>query len=214
MKLKGVKILIFGAILLSLAGILSTIDARDRSPRSADKRFHRLIKRQELAVVMFYNRNGSRASTLESMFSATSRKPSYRDAEVEFLTINVAKERSSSLARDFDVRQVPAFIVFKDGIPVSKEHLSGFVSREQLTSFIDKHIEDRIKDIIEEKAEARKRAAEERRYYRPYIGFSYGYPYYGYPYYGYPYYGSGWGYPYYWGRGYRPYGGVGFSFGF
>jgi hypothetical protein len=200
MKHTIIKILIGIA---SLAGMLGTLGARERSV-SSEKRFYSFIRKNELAVVLFYRKDKeikqddvlyNQVVSLERMFSSTSRTPSYREAEIQFLTINVTKEKLIDLAQDFGVTSIPSFILFKDGVPVRKNgtivRLDGFIDRERLINFIDSHFETRVKDIIKEKAEARKRAAEERRYW-----------YYSRPYWDW---GWGWGYPYYWGWPYYRY---------
>ncbi len=205
----------FLGTLLAITGARSTFGAREKKVRS-EKSFYKLVSREELAVVMFYEKNKEtkrdpemrrNIKDLEYMFRSASKKPLYREARVQFLQVNIAKRKLDLLAQSFNVTQMPTFMLFKNGIPYKSDgaivQLKGTVKREQLIAFIDEHFEERIDEIMKDIVEYRKQRAQVRRYRyysRPYYS-----PYFYYrPYYNY------WYYPYR--HGYYPYG-FGFNFG-
>jgi len=170
--------------------------------------FDRLISRHEIAVVMFYreDRTTGDDSTLkkninatEYMFKNVEKKGRYKEVNIAFIKVNIARDFLDDVAKRFAVKKVPAFVLFKDGVPVRDKEknmamVTGFISRADLINFIEKHLDDDLQEIIDEKEEIRQRRREEAQ----------SWSYYNYPYY-YPHYGYGYGYwPYYqFGGGFR-----------
>ncbi len=188
-------------MMLGCGGLVSDLYSKMTSVRSTDK-FYRKINKYDLAVVMFYKVDKAtrkddpdlykRIKNLGRMFKATSRMMLYKEANVLFIQVNVAKRSElNDLAQEFNVKQFPTFLLFKNSVPLRDKNkniitLTGLVLRQALKNFIDKHLKDDIEDIIEEKAEIRKRRLEEARLRSYYYG-SYYSPYYHYPYYYHPY---------------------------
>ncbi len=138
----------------------------------------------------------------------------YRQADLQFLTVDSARNHLEDLQADFAITQLPTVIIFKEGSPVYDESgaiamLSGSLSSDQLHTFIDTYLQDDLNDRVQQKNEERQRKAEEAAYYWNTAPWWYGgcwsscYPGWGGCGYG------GWGYG---GCGYG--GGVGFSCGF
>ncbi len=159
---------------------------------SSQARFNKAIAKYRLAVVMFYQRDKQlrhdkslrqQITDLEVMFRSLSKAPTYMSADVQFLRVNIGKKDLEQVAQDYGVKDMPAFLLFNGGLPARDQQkniavLPGFVSRTQLQAFIEKHLQETIDEVMEEKAEARKRRLERARiryYERPYY---YHYPYY------------------------------------
>ena len=207
------KYIIVFAVFLSAVKITLIMQARMRKVRSSDS-FYSSLDRSPLNVVMFYNLDKKMRKTDPSTYNhmkrantilkELSRSRYYRVGDVQFISINVAKSDLLSLANSLNVKTFPTYILYKDDKAVSVKagsaRLTGFIGKQQLREFINKHFEQSIEKIIERKKEL----AELARLTRPYWGWygGYGYPYWGW--YGYPY-----RYGYY---GYGP--GFGISFGF
>ncbi len=213
MKINRKKALVsIGLLILVALGMRSTLVGKITSVKS-ERRFNKLTVRNELVVVMFYDREKKKArdrkereeqreyyDKLFAMFKSASKIFDYKEAEVKFLKVNLARKKAADLQHDFDIIETPTFMLFKDGSPVRDEkgaiaQLKGIVSREKLREFIDKYFEERIEEIMNQKEEIRRRRLEELRYRRYYYPYYYGY----YPYYYRPYWGFGFGY----GHGYH-----------
>lgn len=189
--------------------------AKEISLRS-ENRLKDIIIKDRYAVLMLYKEDKDTRKDkkmtedlryLKETFKAVSSDDFYKESDLSFLTSNVAKKELVDLPEKLGVKQLPAFVLFQDGKAIrgadgQKLILSGFVARDALQGFIDQNLKDELEDVIEEKAEIRKRELEEARirsYYAPqvYFGLGYGYPY---GYYGYPYgYYGGWGWGGRWG---------------
>ncbi|MCX5925696.1 MAG: thioredoxin family protein [Candidatus Dependentiae bacterium] len=181
------------------------ISAGDRHV-SSDRNFNALISRAELAVVMFYEKDKKLmrhdaeckklVARLESIFSHVSKVPKYKDARVHFLALNYAHRDLADTADNYAITQMPTYMLFEDGLPIKKGdkpvQLVGDVSYETLRDFIDEYVGDRIEEIREDRAEARRLEAERWQYSGWGWGWGGYYPYYywNYPYYG--YYGNYW----------------------
>lgn len=202
----GVRI---GAVLLLCLLLLLFIQVSSEQRTVAvksEEQFETLIGRSELAVVMFYQRDKALmkrdkrlaqfVKRLERMFIMTSKMPRYRESRVHFLMVNVDYDNLDFVARSHGISRLPTYMLFSDGEMVrTKENnpaaLAGMVSAEKLRSFIENFFHARIKQILKDRAQARREAS----YYRPYLGWGFGWgwgsPYYwNYPYYG--YYGPWW----------------------
>ena len=186
-------------------------EMRAKSNRALDM----LLAKSRYAVVMIYRsdketkRDKELRSSIkeqEAVFRSLSNSREFVEAELSFVRVNVAKDELFEFAQEHGVTQLPTFMLFVGGVPVKKADgsevvkLEGFKARLELDAFINKHLEDGMDEMLEEKEEALKRKLQQariRHYERPY------YPYF------YPY----WHYPYWGGYGYYPYRRFGFGFG-
>ena len=199
----SIIVLVIGTVALTLLGRVRSV--------SSVRNFDSTIARRELSIAMFYKRDKKMAKDrdmkqkirrLGRMFKSLSKKMRFREGELAFIRVNIAKRDMSELAQDYGVQQTPTFMLF-DGGKLLRDavgnavSLTGFVTRYELTDFIESNFSSQLDEVIEEKAKIRKRRREEARWR------SYYYPYY-YPYHHYPYGGFGFG-------GYH--GGFGFGFG-
>ncbi len=201
--------------LLCLA-VVPSIDARYKRARSADS-FYRLLARAPYSVVLFYNISrenrrdkGMRRSMkdLEIMFRSLSKNPDYKEAELQFLRVDVARRDLMSVANRYSIQRYPTAMLFVGRESIG-QRLSGKVYREQLQALINHNLRKRMQEVIKEKQKQRQRTLERARI-RAYQWAAWG-PYWSSPYWYGPY-GYG-GYRPYWRYGYgRP--GFGISFGF
>jgi len=203
MKLHYHNILLRGLLIIVTIGITTATEAREIVVKSA-KKFDQLVVRNNYAIVMVYQSDREieknqtlkrKLDRLESMFKHLSKKYKYEEGGLVFLKVNRAKSDLDMIARDLDVTQVPAFFLFEDGESVKDKGkpvlLIGFVTRDNLETFINAHLGQDLEETIEDKEKIRKKRrqeAEAESYYSPYY------------------------YPNYYSYGYYP-GGVGFFFG-
>jgi len=208
MKLHYHNILLRGLLAIMAIGITTATGAREIAVKSA-KKFDQLVVRNNYAIVMVYQSDREieknktlkrKLDRLESMFKHLSEKYKYEEGGLVFLKVNRVKSDLDMIARDLDVTQVPAFFLFEDGESVKDNgkavSLIGFITRDNLETFINTHLGQDLEETIEDKEKIRKKRrqeAEAESYYSPYY-----YPnYYPYGYYPYDY----------------PHGGIGFYFG-
>lgn len=215
-NIKSLMPIIFGSMVAVACGIyLIPLFAKEVTVKS-DRRFQDLIINNQYAVLMLYKedketRKDKQLTTklrqLRETFKAVSNEPFYKEADLLFLTINVADKEVNYIPNKLQIQKLPAFVIFKNSKPLrtmagssagQSAILSGFVDRGNLQDFIDQNIGDDLEDVLDEKAEIRKRELEEakiRSYYAPrfYVGVGYGYPYSWYPYGYYGGWGWGWG---------------------
>lgn len=179
----------------------SDVQAKDRLDKvSSIRSFNKIAEKSEMAVVVFYEKDKKKmrdnkdlttqVERVERIFSNVSRSFDYKEAEMVFLQVDVARKDLQGLLGDYGINTIPTYMLFKFGEPVKKGDkiamLTGMVSSDQIRQFIDIYFKDRIKSIVEEKAKLREKRAEENYYYG--WGWGFGYPYY---YWNYPYYGWG-----------------------
>lgn len=187
-----------GIFILMLLGLMVPVKAKIRTITSAVS-FERIVGKRPYVVAMFYEQDRAMRNNnyqlfkqngrLEELFKAVSERGAYQEAGIEFLSVNVSKNRLIALARDYNFTNFPVFVLFKNGMPVGsrdqgKAILNGFVTAEKLHEFIGSYWNKDIETTIKNKQEERKEIERERALYRPAISIGWGYPY------------GGWGYPY------------------
>jgi|GEM_PF-1533494 len=148
---------------------------------------------------------------LERMFGSVGKTSRYREAGVRFILVNASRGDLDNMFYEYHIKNIPTIMLFENGRPVKHKHrddsrvlskarrtresrepiveLTGDISADQLRDFIEEYLGSRIDHIIEDKAEARRWAAENNLYAWPYRGWG-PYYYWNYPYYG--YYGPWW----------------------
>jgi len=185
--------------------------ARQREPSnevtvSSWRQFEKVTNKFRYAVVMFYYNHSQMhedeqlqgdIDELKRMFRAVSREQRYENADVVFLRINLAWEGAGKISNAFDITNatIPSFLLIKNGDAVRVSFnkpimLIGYVDRDQLIAFIDKHWHDELIDEAERVEDEKERRREEQRTYWYYDPWPY---YYGW---GWPWYGRRWGW--YW----------------
>lgn len=212
-------------IILAIATIIALKDVMAKQVKRArsQKAFYRLVRepKHNLSIALFYRttkkmkcddkRLYNGLSGLKSMFANTSGVFRYDDADLLFVSVNLADVKDYNLERDFQIDETPVFVLIKDGEPLRDasgniKRLYGFtrrgcwrlagemggcqeiISRSELQGFIDSNFAKELKQNYERNKEIRKRRLEERSYWG--CGLGWGYPYGGWGgYYGYP----GWG---------------------
>ncbi len=193
-------------LLISAVMVIPSLGAKDRKVRSADS-FDSMLARAPYSVVLFYDNSRENKRDpemrgvikgLESMFRSLSKDPEYKEADLQFLRVDVARRNLSELAQRYRVQTFPSAVLFL-GREVTGSRLTGKVYRDQLQSLINRTFKAQMQSVLKEKEQQRKRQLERARiraYSRAYWGGPYGWGYGGY---GYPYWGYG-GYGGYWGR--------------
>jgi len=140
---------------------------------------------------------------------SVAKKRLYRNANVAFIAVNLDDGQLDRLRERYDIDPNTQDIVmlFRDGVPYTKQRLQGSFDTYELEQFVDRYFRDIAQQKAEEIKERRKERQQKTRvryvydnYDRPRfnIGFGYG-PYHDYHHYGYPYrhYSSGYGYPHF-----------------
>jgi len=181
-------------ILLCLISGITVVDARVYDARS-DNKFYSYLMKTSISVAMFYGQSGQcckkgdmrkRYSCIEKLFSTIGKQGYYAKGGVTFIKANIKYDTVCDLLRNFYINEVPAFVLFKNGVDLrdrqgrtivlvgwpTYSQLEDFI-RDNLESDIDKNIKKRAKDL------AKLREAERWSYlwYRPY--FCGAWPYYG-----------------------------------
>jgi len=208
------KYLIPCLLVVSL-GFLSNSFGEYQNVKS-EKRFLRTVRNPKfnLSIALFYDvvrkrvKDPAQRQAMEiankrnratkDMFKEASKIFRYDDADLIFLAINIGKKRSEDIAATYGVRDVPTFILFKDGLPYKDASgqiikITGHLERPQLEKFIDNYFSKSIEKNRKRNQEIRKIKIQQSLA-RPYWGWG-GYWGWGYPYggWGYPYYGGYWG---------------------
>jgi hypothetical protein len=198
-KMKNQKIIKY-AVLILLSLILNPcLEAKVYGARS-DKKFYDLLMKRSLGVALFYKTDKElkkdkaykiKIDQLDNMFSVIGRQGYYQEGGVQFIKANTKYDTIDELAQSFAIKELPAFLLFKNGIALKDAQgnyimLTGWVPYEQLESFIRTNFKDDIEKNIKHRAEELRRRRELERLYRPYVYWGWGDPWY------YPYWRSGW----------------------
>jgi hypothetical protein len=194
------------AIIVAYSFFLTPVSAKETGV-SSERKLQDLVIKNQYAVLMLYQEDSQtrkdkmkreQIRQLREMFEAVSSDTVYKEADLAFLSANVAKKGVAFLPDRYKIQlqELPAFVIYKNSKPAKGANgqplvLTGFVDRGKLQDFINQNLEAELQDVLEEKAEARKAELEEARirsYYAPRVYFGLGF---------------GGGYPPYWGWGYR-----------
>ncbi len=197
-------------IVLLLGIAMPMMHAKDRRVRSVGS-FDSMLARAPYSVVLFYDKSRENMRDpdmkgvikgLETMMRSLSKDPNYKEADLQFLRVDVARRNMDELATRYRVTMYPTALLFF-GREAVGSRLTGKVYREQLEALINQNFGTKMKEIMKEKAAQRKRELERARI-RAYQWSAWGPYWYG------PY-GYGGSYPY-WRYGYgRPWGGAYFG---
>ncbi len=199
--------------LLMLIGLvcIPSLNAKYKKARSVDS-FYGLLARAPYAVALFYDKSKDNMrdeairrsiKDLEIMFRSLSKNPAYKEADLQFIRVDVARRDLSSLAEQYRIRYYPTAMTFV-GRELVGQPIAGKLYREQLQSLINQNLGQKMQAVMKEKQKQRQRELQRARI-RAYQWAAWG------PYW-YGGYGGYYGYRPYWGRGYgRPWGGVYFG---
>lgn len=195
--------LLLALIMLFMCANLNADCSNRVSEAKSIKKFYRAVARRDrpLTVVLFYDRcqqchGGYDIKGLMRLVSMVSNTLQYREGDLQFVKVNVDRNDLAQLQHDLSIYDLPTFVLFQDGVPVTDEsgnvaQLYGAVDSEQLRDFINSYLGDSLQDRIDYKEEVRQRKAEAAAYYWN-----------TYPWWAgcggcwsgcYPYYGCGWG---------------------
>src|SRR3990167_1498904 len=101
------------------------------------------------SVAVFYNkeRNALKnpefkqsVTDMEAMMRSLNDDPLYKNADVQFLLIDVSRVNLFSVLRKFAIKELPTFIIFIGREQVSKK-ITGFIERAVLTEAIKLNLE-------------------------------------------------------------------------
>lgn len=148
-------------------------------------RFNKELSRSDLAVVFFYcsdrcNKKDKCAratiTQLKNIFKDVSNVTDYRQADMNFIAINTA--RNECWSHDYGLDNQPQVLLFKNGTALEGARLSGSFTYSQLRSFIETSFNEDIDQAIKDRQEERRlRAQEAAALWAPYWSY-YGWPYY------------------------------------
>lgn len=167
-----------------------------------EKRLHHVLDKYDLVVALFYNKKMAQ-TPVKQLFKQLSRGYSYHEADVAFISIDIARADGATIASDYGIKKTPTMILFKDGgLALDKDKAPAMATRVRSLSdmriFINSYFGDLIEDELREREECARRMGR-KRYSRSHMLFGIGYGYQYYPYYGYPF-GYSYGYPIYMGE--------------
>jgi len=211
------KNILYLFLAFSVMGVLKNVLATHTSVK-AQRKFNRMIRnpKYNLAIVLFYasakrmrkeNKElYEKLQSLKSMFKNTSKVFKYDDADLLFMTVNLARKKNQDLQEMYKIQATPVCMLFKDGYPYKDkagklQYLGGFPKRPQLQALINRNFQEDIERNRKRNKEIREKRIEQARarayYWGGYGGWGYG----------------GWGYGGYWGRpwGWGGYGGWGYG---
>jgi hypothetical protein len=148
----------------------------------SQREFEQNVAHKGICVALFYNVTDKRNAPLrqdnkqlQRMFDEVSIKDSYDSAGLVFIKINLARPEFDTLRNQYKIDQVPQFVLFYDGQRVVDQEgkecaLTGFVTREAIEFFIDKHCGTDVKklDMVKDDTQ-KKRMAEEKKPWLPYF---------------------------------------------
>ncbi len=193
--------------ILFFALCVSAVCAKDIRVRSSEA-LRKKLTQAPYSLVLFYDdsremkkdKNARDAiDNMEAMFRSLSKDAPYKDAQLQFIRAQVNREGLHSVLRRYELKQLPAFVIF---LGREKQAVAyGNLYRDDVEQFIEMNLKNKMKEVIKQADELRKKRLEEakiRAYNRPYIYGPYGYGPWLYPYgwygYGRPYWYGG----YYW----------------
>lgn len=178
----------FYIITLLFVSIAQAKDIRVRSSEALRKK----LTQAPYSIVLFYNDSRearkdtalrSSIVNMESMFRSLSKEGYYRDAQLQFIRAQVNREGLHSVMRRYELQKIPAFAIF---LGRQKQAVAyGNLYRDDVEQFIELNLKNKMKEIIKQANELRKKRLEEakiRAYNRPYIYGPYGYGPWLYPY--------------------------------
>ena len=169
MKNYSKKIVSLVAVLALFCTGISYGKVRAISTRRA---FEQTLSTDSMVVALFYEATKEKGSArdqnkgLTRMYEDLSAYQPYDDADVIFLKINSDRKELGDLASLYDVKTVPTFIFFNKGKRLVDNQgaavaLHGFVSRQDLQSFIDMYYGAEIKKYVAVKNQAREQRVQE-----------------------------------------------------
>lgn len=178
-----------GVIIAALIG-LSTLCINARVHEvSSENRLYSKLQRQQFAIVFFYEENKELGRDREyrqalnaarKMFHRLSTQWEYIEGDLYFIRTNVSRESVCAVAQEFGVSSFPAFVIFEDGRPLKDKKdntmgkIDGFVSQNELRTFIDNTIGDQLSNRREYKWELREQRRAEQAYYWSMAPYCYG----------------------------------------
>lgn len=185
------------------------VQAKVRSVRSLDD-FMKRVSRAEYSVALFVDKSKENMRNdekkrlikdLEIMFKSVSDDSQYKDADLQFLSVDVARKNAIQIAQNYAITAFPATIVLLGRQAVAGALRQGNIYRDQLQQLIDTHLSTQMSEVMKRKAEAQKRALERAKVRAlTYPNWGYGGYWGGYPYWGWGggYYGGYWGRRFWW----------------
>ena len=200
---------LFVVVLMGLQSVFASVRKVKRVARLESN-----LQKSEFSIVLFYYRGKRvkdktlRKKVREQLrnFKSASKTTPYRYAGVSFFSVDVAINKDflvfANKLRVMPRLDNPTVALFRGNKQVSSKN--GFLSKSDITDFIDKYLGKEIDKIVDEKdrklvreKQDAKRRAYERSYRYPSWGGYYGY---GWPY---RYSRPGWGLGFGWGGGWR-----------
>jgi len=169
MKNYNKKIADLVIVLALFCGSVSYAKVRAIATRRA---FEQALSTDSMVVALFYEATKEKGSArdqnkgLTRMYEDLSAYQVYDDADVIFLKVNTGRRELADLADLYNVKTVPTFIFFNNGKRLVDDQgaavaLHGFVSRQDLQSFIDMYFGSEIKKYVSAKNQAREQRVQE-----------------------------------------------------
>lgn len=145
------------------------------------RNFEQSLKKDSMVIVLFYEgakqKGGAHApqKKLIRMFEELSAHQSYDDADVIFLKVNTSRAELSSLALSYGITVMPAILFFNNGKCLIDDQgkkllLTGFVSQEDISLFIEKYYGSEIQRRVAQKGRIKdEQVRKENESWKPYF---------------------------------------------
>ncbi len=166
-------------------GIIGTLYSRVDDVRSP-RLFDHYLGRAPYSLVMFYEKNPKELQddkslrksirTLSETFDEVSDRSRYKQAGVEFVKVNVSREKLRNVAQSYGATKFPTCMLFNFGKPIPEATLSGSISGKNLEAFIESHVKKNLDIIIDQKELIHERRLEGARSNAPYWYWGWGSP--------------------------------------
>ena len=163
MKMKKIQ-KITAVLTIATAFLTGIIEGRVRT-KQFGREFDQQIAKSQLMIALFYNngKNKQKGSAKKAdidrllrMYESVSSKKLYDDADLTFVKVNVDVQGGGMIAQRYGIKELPAFLLFDNKRIVTDENdnnamLFGFVSADQLHSFIQQYCGESIIAAVEQK---------------------------------------------------------------
>ena len=121
------------------------------------------LSRVPYAVVLLIDKNKkdnkNELRNFESMFRSVSTSPTYKYAGLQFMSVDVSRDKLRGALHHYAISKTPSVIAFS-GRKQMKGWLEGYAYRDQLEKYIATYLGDTMRSVMQAKDAARQRELE------------------------------------------------------